>query len=90
MGIPAPYYMYHTRHSPPRAKDILERRVLICAARVRALHYPVRAAVVPPLKRHFSVSPPILGHPRGSRDKRKGQAPAKGKGKGCLVRPGER
>jgi hypothetical protein len=35
---------------PPRAKDILERRVLICATRVRGLHYPVWAAVVPPLK----------------------------------------
>jgi hypothetical protein len=71
---------------PPRAKDILERQVLICATRVRGLHYPVWAAVVPPLKRHrFPVSPPVLGQPRGSRDKRKSQAPAKGKGKGCLA-----
>jgi hypothetical protein len=68
---------------PPRAKDILERRVLICATRVRGLHYPVWAAVVPPLKTTpfsgFAARPGATSRLSGQR---KGPGTRKGKGKG--------
>ena len=57
MGVPTPYYMYHTRHSHPtqRISSCVSHRVSVFTARVRTVAFLAGG-------RHREHPPPVWGN----------------------------